>query len=52
MGIREDLNNQLYNDELKAITTNISELRQKLWKEGKIRLEGLTYSEWKERNRS
>ena len=47
MGIREDLDNQLYNAELRAITINISELRRKLWKDNKIRIEGVTYDEWK-----
>ena len=30
------------------IETDISTLRDKLWKEDKIRIEGHTYSEWKE----
>jgi hypothetical protein len=30
---------------------NIFTLRNKLWKEDKIRIEGYTYSEWKEEQR-
>ena len=29
---------------------SISDLRFKLWKEGKIRIEGYTYEEWLKRN--
>ena len=38
MGTRENIENQ---------EVNISELRRKLWKENKIRIEGVTYDEWK-----
>lgn len=30
-----------------ADTNSISELRTKLWKEGKIKIDGTTYKEWK-----
>jgi hypothetical protein len=38
MGTRENIENQ---------EVSISELRRKLWKENKIRIEGVTYDEWK-----
>lgn len=38
MGIREDLTDK---------EKYISELRRKLWKNNKIKIEGVTYDEWK-----
>jgi hypothetical protein len=32
---------------LETDTNSISELRTKLWKEGKIKIDGTTYKEWK-----
>ena len=32
---------------LEADTDSISELRTKLWKDGKIKIDGTTYKEWK-----
>ena len=49
MDIREDLNNH---EKFKTLSTFIMELRDKLWREDKIRIEGYTYSEWKKEQES
>ena len=50
MDIREDIGASFFNDEeVESIENYISALRKKLWREGKILIEGYTYSEWKER---
>lgn len=43
MGTGENLKDK----EVKSLNLWANELRQKLWKENKIRLNGYTYSEWK-----
>lgn len=47
MSIRDNINSQIYNSALQELNLTISELRTKLWKEDKIKIDGYTYSEWK-----
>lgn len=35
-----------FTEEIEDLTSYISSLRIKLWKEGKIRIDNYTYSEW------
>lgn len=47
MGIRQDIDDQLFIAQVRNIEIEMSALRDKLWKENKIRIEGVTYDEWK-----
>lgn len=49
MDIGQDIEDQLFTAQVRSTEIEMSALRDKLWREGKIRIEGYTYSEWKER---
>lgn len=48
MDIRQDIDDQPFSTQVRSIETEMSALRDKLWREGKLRIEGYTHSEWKE----
>lgn len=48
MDIRQDIDDQLFNAQVRSVEIEMSALRDKLWREDKLRVEGRTYSEWKE----
>ena len=48
MDIRQDIDDQLFTAQVRSVEIEMSALRGKLWREDKLRIEGYTYSEWKE----
>ena len=48
MDIRQDIDDQLFTAQVRSVEIGMSALRDKLWREDKLRIEGYTYSEWKE----
>ena len=51
MDIRQDIDDQLFTAQVRSVEIKMSALRDKLWREDKLRVEGYTYSEWKETHR-
>lgn len=49
MGTWEDIKTE---DDIISYSSYEEELRQKLWKEDRIRISGYTYSEWKKEQES
>ena len=52
MGTWEDIDDHKYTTFLREVDLEIHSLRDKLWKEDKIRIDGYTYSEWKKEQES
>ena len=48
MDIRQDIDDQPFTTQVRSVEIEMSTLRDKLWREDKLRIEGYTYSEWKE----
>lgn len=48
MDIRQGIDDQLFTAQVRSVEIEMSALRDKLWREDELRIEGYTYSEWKE----